>query len=197
MLWRIRPLNIHVSLWLPPRGRTKPGYYTVMVGRHALGNLQKHPDSRMTKHPWEALNRVNFKDNSLGMFGSVENAVEALLATENKDRCPFRVTLDTGSVGGRPFDFGHAYSLGDDEDRVHFLVQMNPKDGLYYVDAVIVSQTIGCSYDLEVRGPFDTYAEAGEAGVEIARNWLTPGGIQIDCIELEAIQDDLKPGKPG
>jgi hypothetical protein len=191
MLWRIRPIEVKVRLFLPPRGKTWPGVYSVWADADSIGWLDKHADTPTKKHPWRATKGIN-DVKSLGTSFCLDHAVEALLKAKKKAHCPFTVKYDPGSVNGRPYDFGRAYSIGDDEDRIHFLVQKNPADGKFYVDCVIASKTIGCDLDLEVRGPFKTYREAGEAGLKIALDWLPHRGVPVDADEVEAIRKDFR-----
>lgn len=193
MLCRIRPIEVEVRLFTPPRGKAWPGHYSVEADDDIIGDMYKHADTRTTKHQWKVEAwREKGNNKSLGTFDCLQHAVEALLKDKKKEHCPITVTFDPGSVGRRPYDFGRAYSIGDDEDRVHILVLKNPTDGKFYVDTVIASKTIGCNDDLEVRGPFKTYREAGKAGLEIALDWLTPRGVPVDEEEVKAIREDFR-----
>ena len=192
MLWRIRPIEVRVKLFTPPRGKAWPACYFVEADDEIIGELSKHPDTRTSKHPWKVEVWNTGKNKALGVLDCLQHAVEALLKAKGMEHCPFAVTFDAGSVNGRPFDFGRADSLGDDEDRVHFTVLKDPKDGQFYVDCVIVSRTIGCNIDLEVRGPFASYREAGEAGREIALEWLPPRGVRVDDEEVEGMRRDIR-----
>jgi hypothetical protein len=193
-------LNVRLStVFGKPRGRLRPARYDVYVRRKLIGEITTpivpgHQERELVVHRWSRRTKT-----VVGVFKDMEQAVKALLGANGIDSSrPFKITNEPQQLhffdqrGERLFWFDQASYLGDSDDGVYWSIEKNSDDHKWYALAAVGSNTIGVDFLLDYLGPYETWRDAAEAGLEVALAWLKPRGVWVEDKDVEAIREDIR-----
>lgn len=182
-----------------PRGRWRPAHYFVYLNGGSIGEITT-PIVPGTKRHFKVERWLKKEKKFVGVFEDMETAVKRLLKAHGTDpSLPFIIEphdltfYDHPILKGRhPFRVDEAYYLGDSDDGLYWVTEKSPDDGMWYTLIAVGSNTIGLDFLLDHKGPYQSFRDGAEAGLQVALEWLPPRGVPVDDKDIEAIREDIR-----